>query len=97
MKILSDKVFSTEKIEDPQYSFLYPDGRLKIVFEDDTYRIHDIDGTIRWFDEQGRKHYEGDLSAVLRPDGTQSWYVHGKLRKCTVQNSDGSYSMFYYS
>ena len=34
-----------------------------------------------WFDEDGKKHRDGDLPAVLHSEGSQFWYRHGKKHR----------------
>ena len=40
-------------------------------------RWYSRSGTVRWRDDEGRRHRE-DGPAVVWPDGTQYWFNHGR-------------------
>lgn len=39
------------------------------------------DGTITWRDENNVPHREGDQPAVIYPDGSELWFIHGEYHR----------------
>jgi hypothetical protein len=52
------------------------------------------DGTEVWVDDDGEYHRDGDLPAIILPDGTVLYYYHGDQHRvggAAVLRADGSY------
>ena len=41
----------------------------------------DKDGTLHWFDTEGRLHRDFDLPAVIYKNGSMLWYQHGQIHR----------------
>jgi hypothetical protein len=56
------------------------------------------DGTEVWVDDDGEYHRDGDLPAIILPDGTVLYYYHGDQHRvggAAVLRADGSYEFFF--
>jgi len=60
-----------------------------------TYKVEvDEDGNTFWYNQQGKLHREGGLSAVEYADGDKVWWVNGKQHRegglPAVERANGS-------